>query len=42
MGEFVLPLLFLVTVFVAFGLVHRNRRCGNCTGACDKTECKEK
>jgi hypothetical protein len=42
MGEFLLPVLFLAVVFVAFGLVHRNRRsgrCGDCTGNCDKSSC---
>jgi hypothetical protein len=44
MGEYVVPLLFLVTVFVAFGLAFRNRRvrsCGDCDGdgECEKTNC---
>ena len=44
MGEYVVPMLFLIVVFVAFGLVHRNRRsgsCGDCSGDCDKTICEK-
>ena len=44
MGEYVVPLLFLVTVFVAFGLVFRDRRvrsCGDCDENCDRGSCKE-
>ena len=42
MGEYALPLLFLVAVFIAFGLAHRNRRirsCGDCGDDCDKSRC---
>ena len=42
MSEYIGPLLFLVVVFVGFGLVHGNRRggsCGDCSGDCDKSTC---
>ncbi|MEJ2255450.1 MAG: hypothetical protein P8X98_00335 [Woeseiaceae bacterium] len=41
MGEYAVPLLFLVVVFVAFGLVHRNRyrSCAGCDDDCDKSSC---
>jgi len=42
MGEYALPLLFLVAVFVVFGLVHGNHRggsCGDCDDDCDKSSC---
>jgi hypothetical protein len=44
MGEYFLPLLFLVAVFVAFGLAFRDRQvrsCGDCSDDCDRTSCKE-
>jgi hypothetical protein len=43
MGDAVLPILFLVVVFVVFGLVHRNRRgaCAGCSGDCDKKSCSK-
>lgn len=44
MGEYLVPLLFLVTAFVVFGLVHGNRRggsCHGCDGDCDKTSCEK-
>jgi hypothetical protein len=42
MGEYVVPLLFLVTVFVAFGLAHRNhyRGCSDCKDDCDGSGCE--
>ena len=43
MGEYVIPLLFLVTVFVAFGLVFRDRRvrsCGDCGDECENKSCE--
>ena len=44
MADYLLPLTFLAVVFVAFGLVHRNRRgvCGGCSGDCDKSSCENK
>jgi hypothetical protein len=42
MGEYAFPLLFLITVVVAFGLAQRNRRsrsCGDCDDNCDKSGC---
>jgi len=43
-GEYAFPLLFLVTVFVAFGLAHRNhggQGCHDCEddGGCEKSTC---
>ena len=45
MGDYLMPILFLVVVFVAFGLVHRNRRSrsgGDCSGDCEKTHCENR
>ena len=42
MGEYLGPLLFLVVVFVGFGLVHRNHgasECGDCGDDCKKSGC---
>jgi len=46
MESYIAPLLFLIVLFVGFGLVHRNgqnaRGCagGGCSGKCsDKAEC---
>ena len=41
MGEYLMPVLFLVVVFVAFALLHRNRKCVGCSGVCDKTSCEK-
>jgi hypothetical protein len=44
MGEYVGPLLFLIVVFIGFGLVHRNRYrgCGDCSDdSCDKSSCEK-
>jgi hypothetical protein len=41
-GEYLLPLAFLVMVFVAFGLAFRDRRvrsCGDCDSDCDTDSC---
>jgi hypothetical protein len=43
MGDFLGPILFLIVVFVGFGLVHGNRHagsCGDCSGDCDKGSCE--
>ena len=43
MGEYVVPLLFLVAVFVGFGLAFRDRRirsCGDCDYDCDRSSCE--
>ena len=44
MTEYILPLLFLVVVFVAFALTNRNRRgpCAGCSGDCDKSSCDKR
>ena len=42
MVDHLFPLLFLVTVFVAFGLAFRDRRirsCGDCDSDCDRSAC---
>jgi hypothetical protein len=44
MGEYLLPLLFLIVVFVAFGLAHRNHgasECGDCGGDCESSSCEK-
>ena len=43
MGEYVVPMLFLVTVFVGFGLAFRDRgvrSCGDCDSDCEKSSCE--
>jgi len=44
MADYILPILFLVVVFVAFALVHRNRSgaCAGCSGDCDKSSCEKR
>ena len=44
MTEYVMPVLFLVVVFVAFALTNRNRyrSCADCTGDCDKSSCDKR
>jgi len=47
MDNYIAPFIFLIVVFVGFGLIHRNgqnaRGCtgdGGCSGSCsDKSEC---
>jgi hypothetical protein len=43
MAGYLLPVVFLIVVFVAFALVNRNRRgpCAGCSGVCDKTDCEK-
>jgi len=42
MGEYLLPLAFLVLLFVGFGLAHRNhyRGCSDCEDDCDGSSCE--
>jgi hypothetical protein len=44
MADYVMPVLFLVVVFVAFALVNRNRYrgCADCSGDCDKSSCEKR
>ncbi|MFC1688326.1 hypothetical protein ACFL07_01535 [Pseudomonadota bacterium] len=44
MTEYIMPILFLMVVFVVFALVHRNRNsaCAGCSGDCDKTSCENR
>lgn len=42
MADYLIPLLFLAALFVAFGLFHRNGEsggCVGCTGCSDPSEC---
>ena len=41
MSEYIMPVAFLVVVFIAFALVNRNRYrgCADCSGDCDKSTC---
>ena len=41
MSEYIMPVAFLVVVFIAFALVNRNRYrgCADCNGDCDKSTC---
>lgn len=43
MDGYLLPIGFLVVVFVAFALVNRNRHrgCAGCSGDCDKPTCNK-
>jgi len=43
MADYIMPVLFLVVVFVAFALANRNRRgaCADCSGDCDKSSCEK-
>jgi hypothetical protein len=44
--EYIAPLILLVVLFIAFGLVHRNGKggagCSGCTTCEDKSECRNK
>jgi len=44
--EFVAPVIFLIVLFVGFGLAHRRGQqapgCSGCTSCSDKSECTNK
>ncbi len=42
MADYLMPMLFLAVVFVAFALAHRNQRCIGCSGDCDKSSCEKR
>jgi hypothetical protein len=42
MKEYLVAVLFLVVIFVAFALFHGNRRCIGCSGDCDKSSCEKR
>ena len=44
MADYLLPVAFLVVVFVAFALVNRNRHrgCSGCNGDCDNSRCEKR
>jgi len=44
MSEYIMPIVFLVVVFVAFALANRNRYsgCGDCSGECDDSSCERR
>ncbi len=43
MQSFIAPLLLLIVLFVAYGLLHRHQRprgmCPGCTGCADRSQC---
>ena len=43
MSEYIMPIVFLVVVFVAFALLNRNRYrgCADCSGDCDRPGCEK-
>ncbi|MBT8053799.1 MAG: hypothetical protein HKN57_08395 [Xanthomonadales bacterium] len=44
MSAYIMPILFLAVVFVAFALFIRNRyrSCADCSGDCDKSSCEKR